>query len=125
MKQAITEAEYHVMDIVWDCHPVSAYDIAQRLTPLKGWHRKTVNTLLSRLGDKEVIGHSKQGGVNQYHPLVERSLYQRKVATELVDRVFQGKIAPLVAGFAQEQTLSKDDIRGLKALLQDLDDDSN
>jgi BlaI family penicillinase repressor len=125
MKKPITEAEYHLMEIIWDAHPVSASEITARLKPDKRWHRKTVNTLLTRLVAKGAIDIDKDRSVNHYCPLVERSRYQQKVASDLVQRVFQGKITPLVAGFAEQQSLSNEDIEGLKSLLQALDDDDD
>lgn len=123
MKSNITDAEFQIMDVLWQQQPLSASEIAKWLFPKTGWHRKTVNTLLSRLQQRQAVGCKKSSGINQYFSLIERSGYQREIAADVVDRVFQGQVAPLVASFVEQQTLSKDDIEGLRALLREFDDE--
>jgi predicted transcriptional regulator len=42
----------------------------------------------------------------------------------LVDRLFDGKLAPLVSHFAETKQLSADDIADLKRLIAELEDDA-
>jgi BlaI family penicillinase repressor len=45
-----------------------------------------------------------------YFLLVERSTYLKKESKSLVSRLFGGKVAPLVAGFANSDSLSQEDV---------------
>jgi predicted transcriptional regulator len=40
-----------------------------------------------------------------------------------LNRLFGGRVAPLVAHFSQQRKLSKNDIADLKRLIQELDDE--
>ncbi|MBL4630807.1 MAG: BlaI/MecI/CopY family transcriptional regulator [Paraglaciecola sp.] len=114
----ISKTEFEVLDALWEQYPAPANDIIQRLNQNKIWHEKTVKTLLSRLVKKQVIDFDKQQRSYVYFPLVERSTYTETESKSLVSRLFGGKVAPLVAGFANSGSLSKEDVDELKALIK-------
>lgn len=120
---SISDAEMHIMDVLWDNSPLTAATIAQRLEAKTGWHRKTVNTLLSRMVNKEALSFEPHRSGKQYFPLIAREDYGQEVASQMVKRLFGGRVAPLVAHFAEEQSLSKQDIEELKSILKELSDD--
>jgi predicted transcriptional regulator len=124
-KTDISKTEFEVLDALWEQHPASANDIIQRLNQYKTWHEKTVKTLLSRLVKKQVINFDKQQRSYLYFPLMERSTYTETESKSLVSRLFGGKVAPLVAGFANSDSLSKEDVDELKALIKKWEQDND
>jgi BlaI family penicillinase repressor len=124
-KTDISKTEFEVLDAIWDQYPASANDIIQRLNQIKPWHEKTVKTLLSRLVKKQVVDFDKQQRSYLYFPLVERSTYTQKESKSLVSRLFGGKVAPLVAGFANSDSLSKEDVDELKLLIKKWEQDND
>ncbi|WJG10718.1 BlaI/MecI/CopY family transcriptional regulator [Aliiglaciecola sp. LCG003] len=115
--QEISKTEFEVLDALWEGYPASANTIIERLNQHKSWHDKTVKTLLSRLVKKQAIEFQKSNRSYLYSPLFERESYLNKESKSLVRRLFNGKVAPLVAGFAQGNDLTKDDIDELKMLI--------
>lgn len=124
-KTDISKTEFEVLDALWEHYPASAHDIIQRLNQNKQWHEKTVKTLLSRLVKKQVIDFDKQQRSYLYFPLIKRSTYTQKESNSLVSRLFGGKVAPLVAGFANSDSLSKDDVDELKSLIKKWEQDND
>ena len=124
-KADISKTEFAVLDALWEQFPASANEIIQRLNQNKVWHEKTVKTLLSRLVKKQVINFDKQQRSYLYFPLVERSTYTEKESKSLVSRLFGGKVAPLVAGFANSDSLSKEDVDELKSLIKKWEQDND
>lgn len=120
MPDKITQAELDVMDVLWNESPLAASDVAERLSARKSWSAQTVKTLLSRLAEKGAVAHRPDGRRYLYRPLVSRESYARKAAQTLVDRLFDGRAAPLVANLAETGALSEDDIVELEALLEEL-----
>lgn len=118
-KPEISNAEFEVLDVLWDNHPATSNDVVVRLNDKKDWHEKTVKTLLGRLVKKEVLGFEKQQRQYLYYPLIAREDYTKKETTNFVSRLFKGKIAPMVAGFANQNSLSKQDVSELKALIKE------
>ena len=45
----ITEAEWEVMNVLWENAPATASEVAERVCGKMNWHPKTVKTLLGRL----------------------------------------------------------------------------
>ena len=131
----ISNAEFEVLEALWQNYPASANDIIAKLNESaspnvntnsaddknqeKLWHDKTVKTLLNRLVKKQAISFEKQQRHYLYSPLLEREAYTLKESTSLIERMFSGKLAPLVAGFAKKNDLNKDDINALKSLISD------
>lgn len=121
----ISNAEFEVLKVLWSKHPLSANDIIEQLNRNKEWHEKTVKTLLSRLVKKDAIGFDKQERKYLYFPLIEQESYQLKESESLIDRMFSGRISPLVAGFAKKNSLQKQDVEELKALIEQWEQDND
>ena len=117
-KADISNAEFEVLDVLWDDYPATSSDIVKRLNQKKPWHDKTVKTLLSRLVKKGVVDFDKAQRQYLYRPLIAREDYTKKEASSFVSRLFKGKVAPLVAGFANQNSLSQQDVDELKALIK-------
>ncbi len=120
MPERISEAELAVMDVLWAEAPLSAMDVATRIDDGRGWSDRTVKTLLGRLLVKGVLAHEEQGKRYLYRPMVSRADYVSGESRRLVDRLFGGRAAPLVAHLAESQALSEADIAELEALVREL-----
>lgn len=115
----ISNAELKVMQILWQRQPLSANDVVAALADDKDWHEKTVKTLLNRLVSKGALGFDKDGRAYLYYPLIAEQDYQLQQSRSFVERLFAGRVAPLVAGFASQNKLNADDVEQLKQLIAD------
>jgi predicted transcriptional regulator len=118
----ISDAESLVMEALWRASPLTAEDIAAAVGPEQNWSDKTVKTLLNRLLTKKAIAAMRDGRRYLYSPLVARTDYVQDESRGLIDRLFDGKLAPLVSHFAETKQLTVDDIAELKRLIAELDD---
>ena len=119
---SISEAEAVVMGVLWQRHPASAEDVVAALAGRAEWAEPTVKTLLNRLLNKGAIRAEKEGRRYLYSPVLAREAWLAEQSTGLVDRVFGGRVAPLVAHFSEQRKLSPADIADLKRLIAELDD---
>ena len=120
---SISEAEAAVMDVLWREAPRSAEDILSEVGPAQGWQEGTVKSLLNRLLRKNAVHAERDGRRYLYTPLVTRDQYVQQESKGLLDRLFGGRVAPLVAHFSEQRKLSKKDIAELRTLLKELDDE--
>ncbi len=120
---SISDAEAVVMEVLWERHPLSAEEVFAALSGHSGWAEPTVKTLLNRLLNKGAIRADKQGRRYLYTPLLQRAQWVQQQSEGLLDRLFGGRIAPLVAHFSERGKLSDADIAELKRLIQELDDE--
>ncbi|HEX7813626.1 BlaI/MecI/CopY family transcriptional regulator [Dyella sp.] len=120
---SISEAEAVVMDVLWRQAPRSAEEILADVGPQQGWQEGTVKSLLNRLLKKKAVRAEREGRKYLYSPKLTREQYVSQESKGLLDRLFDGRIAPLVAHFSEQRKLSRKDIAELKQLLEDMDDD--
>jgi BlaI family penicillinase repressor len=119
-QEKISEAEHAVMEALWQQAPLTATDVADRVAEARGWSIQTVKTLLSRLLAKDIIAADQDGRRFLYRPLVARDAYVAGESRRLVDRLFGGRITPLVAHLAEQDALTPQDIAEIEALLKEL-----
>ncbi|MGH6613575.1 BlaI/MecI/CopY family transcriptional regulator [Sphingomonas sp.] len=120
MAERISDAEHAVMEVLWDEAPLTAQDVSERIPAGRDWSANTVKTLLGRLLAKNIIAHEEDGRRYLYRPLVARGDYVAGESRKLMDRLFGGKLMPLVAHLAERDELSASDIAEIEALLKGL-----
>ena len=121
----ISEAESVVMDVLWRTHPLGAEDVVLALADRQDWQEATIKTLLNRLLNKGAISAAKEGRRYLYSPLLRREDWVLEESRGLLDRLFDGRVAPLVAHFSEQRKLSRKDIAELRKLLEELDDNAS
>lgn len=123
MSEPISEAEREIMEVLWQRAPRSAEEILAEVGPRQHWQEGTVKSLLNRLLRKRAVKATRDGRRYLYHPLLARERYLLEESKGLLDRLFGGRVAPLVAHFSEQRKLSKKDIAELKRLIEELDDE--
>jgi predicted transcriptional regulator len=118
---SISDAEARVMEVLWAAHPLTAEQVLSKLAGQASWQPATVKTLLNRLLKKGAIAAEAEGRRFFYRPLLTRQDYIASESGSLLDRLFGGKVAPLVSHFAEQRKLSKRDVKELRRLLDELD----
>ena len=118
--ERIGEAEYAVMEVLWQDAPLTATEVADRVPAERGWSIRTVKTMLARLLAKGVLAHEEEGRRYLYRPAVARADYVAQESGRLIDRMFGGRVTPLVAQLAERDRLTDADIAEIEALLKAL-----
>ena len=121
----ISAAESQIMEALWRRSPLTPEEIISEVGPANDWAAGTVRTLITRLLRKKAIAGQREGDAYHYRPLVERSAYVQSESQGLLDRLFHGEVAPLVAHFAEHRALTPKDIKQLKALIAELEDEDD
>src|SRR6478609_7853171 len=118
----ISGAESLVMEALWRRQPLAAEEIFAEVGEAQGWALPTLKTLLARLVEKRALATEKDGRRFLYRPLVARADYVASESQGLLDRLFDGRLAPLVSHFSERQRLSDDDVAELRRILKAHDD---
>ena len=117
----ISEAESVVMEIIWAKNPILTEDVIAALEPHGKWQEATVKTLLNRLLKKGAVKARKDQRRYLYSPVLTRDQWLASESRGFLDRMFDGRVAPLVSYFSQQRKLSKKDIEELKRVIEELD----
>jgi BlaI family penicillinase repressor len=119
----ITSAESAVMDVLWREGSKDAEEITEALATSQGWSGTTVRTLLDRLVKKKAVAKDKQTGRRiVFSAVTQRADYVHAESRSLIDRLYEGRLGPLFAQFAEREDLTDDDIAELKALIARIED---
>jgi predicted transcriptional regulator len=118
--ERISEAEHAVMEALWEKSPLSAAEVCDRVCKERDWSMPTVKTLLGRLVAKGAVETEPDGRRFLYSPLIERAAYVGSESKRLVERLFGGRAAPLIAHLAENETLTDQDLAEIEALLKEL-----
>lgn len=119
----ISEAESAVMQALWQRSPQTSDEVVAALAPSRDWQEATIKTLLNRLLKKGAVAVEKDGRKYLYSPALERDDWLMRESKSLLDRLFGGRVAPLVAHFSEHRKLGKKDIAELRKLIEGLDDE--
>ncbi len=120
----ISSAESQIMEALWARGALTPDEVVAEVGPANGWARNTVRVLITRLLKKGAISSAKEDdGRFLYRPVLARSAYVQAESQHLLDRLFEGRLAPLVAHFAEHRQLTAEDVATLKALIAEIDDD--
>lgn len=123
MKHALNlgKAEMDILRYVAENAPVTVRDAARHLEETKGHVRTTVLNTMERLRAKKFLGRKKINGVYHYHPVKSKSELFAGLLKGFIDSAFGGSRAPLVAYFAEQDKITRSELRMLKNIAERLD----
>ena len=116
----LSDAELELMAVLWARSPLAASDVIAAAPSEREWSATTVKTMLARLVEKGALETRADGRRFLYSPTVGRESIAADQAGRLVDRLFGGRLSPLVAQLAARRDLGEDDIAELEALVKGL-----
>ena len=117
----LTEAEWSVMECLWEYAPRTGREITQYLEEEEGWSRSTTLTLLSRLEAKGAVSVNSEGTKKTFSPVLRREDAAMHEAEDFLSRVYHGSVSMLVSSLTKKQALSKAEIDKLHAILDELE----
>lgn len=119
----ISNSEQQLLDILWNESPLTVGQIIERVQLSTDWHANTIKTMLTRLVTKGAVERNKDGGRFFYSASISRDEIISEETSGFLSRFFDGKMAPLVAHFAKNKQMSKDDLAEIEAILARLKKD--
>lgn len=113
----ISDAEWVVMNVIWDSQPIDASQVIERLSKPNDWSAATIKTMLHRLVRKGALTHEADGRKYIYRANVRRHDCVRKASRSFLDRVFGGHAVPALLHLLKTSKLSPDEAAELRELL--------
>ena len=116
---AISDAEWQVMNIVWQDQPVESQQVIDQLAAPNDWSPATVKTMLHRLVKKKALAFDRDGKRYLYRAVVRRGDCVRRESRSFLDRVFGGAAAPALMHLVKTSKLTDAELAELRRLLDD------
>jgi len=115
----ISDAEWQVMNVIWNRPSQSAQEIVSALGEQFDWAPVTIKTMLHRLVKKGVLTYEQDGNRYIYRASARRSDCIKQAGRSFLDRVFNGEPASLLTHFLKSSQLSPEEIADLRRMLDE------
>lgn len=117
----LTEAEWTVMECLWEKSPRTGRETVAWLGRKMGWTRSTVLTMLRRLEAKGAVAGDTEGELKTFRPLIAREDVAVRETENLLERAYKGSLSLLVSSFTKKQSLPQNEIDELYAILREME----
>ena len=122
---ALTEAEWAVMECLWEKAPRTGRETVAWLDQKMGWTRSTTLTMLRRLEAKGAVAGDTEGELKTFRPLIAREEVAVRETENLLDRAYKGSLSLLVSSLTRKQSLPQKEIDELYAILREMEGKNN
>ena len=117
----LTEAEWTVMECLWEKSPRTGRETVAWLDQKMGWTRSTVLTMLRRLEAKGAVAGDTEGELKTFRPMIAREEVAVHETENLLDRAYKGSLSLLVSSLTKKQSLPQNEIDELYAILREME----
>lgn len=122
---SLTEAEWTVMECLWEKSPRTGRETVAWLDQKMGWTRSTTLTMLRRLEAKGAVAGDTEGEPKTFRPLIAREEVAVRETENLLDRAYKGSLSLLVSSLTRKQSLPQKEIDELYAILREMEGKNN
>ncbi len=112
--------EMEVLDVIWEMGQATSREIFEKMRERKRLGQSTVLTVLRRLSDRGILHRDAGGDVYVYSPVMERGELGGRMIDDVVNRIFGGAVAPVIAHLMERKDLKDLEIERLRALQAEL-----
>lgn len=113
----LSKAEYEVIHVLWKHGQLSVREVHDRLSETNLWAYSTTKTVMDRMSKKKLLSRKNFHGIFVYSPLVSRPAGMAKLVKFFADHVLELDYASVVSMFAQNKSMSTEELDELNALL--------
>ena len=111
MPMQCTDAEWKIMEVLWDHAPRTIAEITKVLETTTGWSRHVVITLLKRMEEKGTVTVDQSGPAKLYSPKISQDEASKKETDKFLSHVFKGKASLLINHLVESEKITADDLQ--------------
>lgn len=108
-----TDAEWKIMEVLWDHAPRTIAEITKALEPTTGWSRHVVITLLKRMEEKGTVTVDATGPAKRYTPKVSQNEACAEETGKFLSHVFKGDVSLLINHLVDSKRIAADDLQDI------------
>jgi BlaI family penicillinase repressor len=113
-RQTLGDLQHAIMAVLWERGEATTADVHRALEAERGLALTTIATMLRKMEDKGVVAHRTQGRQFVYRPTVTEGEIRESMVGELVERLFGGDAAALVAHLVSEHEIDGAELAELR-----------
>ncbi|MGI5893792.1 MAG: BlaI/MecI/CopY family transcriptional regulator [Candidatus Merdivicinus sp.] len=109
----IFEAEFRLMELIWESAPIRSTMLVQLAGERLGWKKSTVFTVIKKLIGRGILLNEN----SMITPLVSREQVCLSESKSLIDRLFQGSSRLFLTNFLSKEEFTAEEAEELKQLI--------
>lgn len=114
----ISDAEWKIMNLLWDDEPKTMMQITRALLEETGWSKHTVMTYLKRMEKKGILHYTEGEKAKLYYADIDREDAIAAEKRSFLNKVFKGNAGLMVATMLEQEDFSEEEIDYLIDLLE-------
>ena len=118
MKINLSDSEWKLMNCLWSRSPRTIMELTAAMKTDTGWSKSTVNTLLGRMVEKEIIYYEEGKKARQYYPAIQREDAAVAETESLLKRVYRGSVGMMMSTMIKKNALSEAEMDELYEILR-------
>ena len=117
-RHELTEAEWEIIQVVWEHEPCAAPAVQEELVARKKWTYSTVKTLMDRMVAKGLLTTERIRNLILYRSAISQQDAQRGELLRTVKRAFGGAFTPMMQFMLESDALSQNELGELQTMIQ-------
>jgi BlaI family penicillinase repressor len=109
--------QLRIVQVLWRMRRANAREITETLNREEPIAHSTVQTLLRKLEAKGAVAHDVEDRTFVFYPLVQEESVKQGATRELMDRIFGGSAAGLVAYLLENERVSGEELAEIGKLI--------
>ncbi|KAB1434463.1 MAG: BlaI/MecI/CopY family transcriptional regulator [Candidatus Galacturonibacter soehngenii] len=123
MMKSLGEAEFEIMQVIWDAkRSVTSSYVLEKLKERRKWQLSTVMTSLSRLSDKGFVMCDRSDGANKYFAMISENDYKAHESKNFLERIYDNSIQNLITTLYSNKVIKEADVKELRRFLDELEE---
>lgn len=118
-KIQLSDAEWKIMDRLWEMPDLTIRQLTEELNEETGWDKHTIITLLGRIEKKGAVSYRQNGWAKEFYPIVSRQAVSREETKSFLEKVYKGSLSLMVHSMVEDQSLSQEEIGKLYQILKE------
>jgi len=115
MKERLSEAEFHFMNIIWDKEPIGSGELVKICKEKFNWQKSTSYTVLKNVARKGYCQNIKFVVTST----VPREVAQKKETSVFMEKTFKGSLPNFLVAFFDGKKISEKEAEDLKKMIDD------
>lgn len=112
----ISKPEWYIMRTIWNKSPLMMCDIISEVRHLP-WKNATIQTMVSRLISKKLIGVDRSNRAFKYYPLITEQEASEVELKFLIDTIYKGDAVKCITDQLDDGALTDADKEDIKRML--------
>jgi BlaI family penicillinase repressor len=114
----LTEAEWEIIQVVWEREPCAAPTVQEELEVRKKWTYSTVKTLMDRMVVKGLLTTERIRNLILYRSAVTQKQARRGEVMKTLTRAFGGAFTPMMQFMLESHALSDGELAELESMIR-------